>query len=264
MSDGYDYLHTCQICGSPATAKCSASLIASASLDSLFPHGETEQGPCELPLCGSCALLHHRDGADVPVCPECDAWGGRRPVGMSIAKQAAISPCETYRWALRRIWLAGAPRLVFVGLNPSTADAQENDPTLCRLIDFARRWGYGSLSVVNLFAFRSSSPLALKKAADPIGPECDAWIRRELDHAEVDAVLVGWGVGGKLFGRSVEVRAMLARLEKARVVCLGTNGDGSPKHPLYLPTFARPVPFLASTVVPPAARDERSGGALFE
>ena len=76
---------------------------------------------------------------------------------------AAFSPCGQYRWWLERLWQPAAPRLLFIGLNPSRADGQRNDPTLRRLLGFAQRWGYGSLEVLNLFARVSPSPAVLRR-----------------------------------------------------------------------------------------------------
>ena len=96
------------------------------------------------------------------------------------AAGAVFSPCGRYRWWLGRIWQPRGPRLLFVGLNPSRADAQRDDPTLRRLQTFARDWGYGGLEVVNLFARISASPAVLRRSADPVGPENDRWLEQRL------------------------------------------------------------------------------------
>ncbi|WP_043705621.1 DUF1643 domain-containing protein, partial [Synechococcus sp. CB0205] len=94
--------------------------------------------------------------------------------------RAALSSCGRYRWWLERQWQPQAPRLLFVGLNPSRATAERDDPTLRRLIAFAQAWGYGSLEVLNLFARISASPAVLRRSADPIGLQTDQWLRRRL------------------------------------------------------------------------------------
>ena len=95
-----------------------------------------------------------------------------------ICRSAGFSRCGRYRYWLRRIWDPALAHCVFIGLNPSTADATEDDPTLKRCISFAQKWGYGSLLLVNLFSLRATDPRGLKMAADPIGPKTDRWLRR--------------------------------------------------------------------------------------
>src|SRR4028119_2392792 len=86
---------------------------------------------------------------------------------------AIFDPTRTYRYALWRTWDAARPPVAFVLLNPSTADARRDDPTIRRCANFARTWGFGGLEVVNLFAFRATHPTDLKCAADPVGPQND-------------------------------------------------------------------------------------------
>ena len=89
------------------------------------------------------------------------------------ASDALISPCGQYRYWLMRSWDKYSPRLPIIMLNPSTADASTNDPTIRRCIAFAVREGFGSIVVTNLFAFRATSPDAMKAAVDPVGPSGD-------------------------------------------------------------------------------------------
>lgn len=130
---------------------------------------------------------------------------------------------------------------VFVLLNPSTAAASEKvwDPTFGRVIGFARREGFRRACIVNLFAWRDTSPGALLTADDPVGPRNDATLQRFV--VEADVVIVGWGValatsygarGRDLLGRRVaEVRELLAGVE---LHALALTADGTPRHPLYL------------------------------
>lgn len=74
-----------------------------------------------------------------------------------VKRAASISECGTYRWTLQRRWAAGE-RVCWIMLNPSTADAERDDPTVLRCMAFSRSWGYGGLIVVNLYPFRSSKP----------------------------------------------------------------------------------------------------------
>ena len=93
---------------------------------------------------------------------------------------AAFSACGRYRWWLWRQWHRQRPLLLFVGLNPSRADGARDDATLRRLVGFARQWDYGALLVLNLFACISPSPALLRRAADPVGAETDAWLQLAL------------------------------------------------------------------------------------
>lgn len=123
---------------------------------------------------------------------------------------------------------------MLIGLNPSTADAKRDDPTIRRCIGFARDWGFGRLWVLNLFSFRATYPEDLKASIDPVGPRNDWWIRRMAQ--QVDAVVAVWGNHGAFLDRSAHVRAMLGdRLEAIRL-----NAGGEPAHPLYLPRGLKP------------------------
>jgi hypothetical protein len=148
---------------------------------------------------------------------------------------AHFSRCRTFRYALWRRWAPAGPWVMLVGLNPSTADARRNDPTIRRCIGFARDWGYGGVWVLNLFAFRATDPRDLKAASDPIGPRNDAWLRRIAGRCE--RVVAAWGNHGRLLDRSEAVRAMLG----ARLSVIRLNAGGEPAHPLYLPKTLRPV-----------------------
>ena len=139
---------------------------------------------------------------------------------------AAFSKCRRYRYALWRQWAEG-PRVLFVMLNPSTADETVNDPTIRRCISFAKAWGYGSLVAGNLFALRTPSPAVLKKNANPVGPRNDAWLRRLL--AESNFVVAAWGNHGQYRNRSDQVRKWLPRFH-----VLGITKQGEPRHPLYV------------------------------
>ena len=146
---------------------------------------------------------------------------------------AILSPCRTYRYSLTREWGSGIA-VLFVGLNPSTADETSDDPTIRRCIGFAREWGYARLHMANLFAFRSTDPSGMKNASDPIGPENDMHL---LALANDSALTVAaWGTHGTFGGRHSTVRKMLPRLHYLRL-----TKDGHPGHPLYLPKSLRPI-----------------------
>ncbi|NKI34899.1 DUF1643 domain-containing protein [Wenzhouxiangella sp. XN79A] len=148
---------------------------------------------------------------------------------------AHFSRCRTWRYALWREWDAARPRVMLIGLNPSTADARRNDPTIRRCIGFARDWGFGGVWVLNLFAFRATYPEDLKMADDPVGPKNDRWLRRVAKACPRRVAC--WGNDGAFLGRSARVRGLLGdRLEVLRL-----NASGEPAHPLYLPKTLWPV-----------------------
>lgn len=149
---------------------------------------------------------------------------------------AVLSPCRCYRYELWRAWAQGAT-VVFIGLNPSTADEKEDDPTIRKCVAYAKRWGYAGLCMTNLFAFRATDPAAMMAASDPVGPNNDATLRRL--YATLGVLVAAWGNDGKHLGRANQVMCILPKL-----YCLRRNKDGSPAHPLYLPGNLRPVPMF--------------------
>ena len=152
-------------------------------------------------------------------------------------RTAEISPDRSYRYRLGRIWKPDAPACLFIMLNPSTADANVDDATIRRCLDYAARWGYGSLLVGNLFAFRTTYPSELKAAAAPIGPDNDEHLRQLLHQAEL--VVCAWGTHGGYLGRDQEVLATLNGRGQALVV----TQDGYPGHPVRLAKTLKPVPY---------------------
>jgi hypothetical protein len=116
-------------------------------------------------------------------------------------------------------------------LNPSTADAGRDDPTIRRCIALAMRDRCGGIEVMNLFAFRATRPAALKTAADPIGPGNDGHLRDLF--ARHTSVLAAWGLHGDFIGRAVAVMRLAADYG-ARLTCLGFTVRGQPRHPLYV------------------------------
>jgi hypothetical protein len=151
-------------------------------------------------------------------------------------RSAHFSPCRQYRYILDRVWDAGKPTVMFVGLNPSTADECVDDPTIRRCMGFARDWGYGALVMVNLFAYRATHPSVLSEVADPVGPRNDYWLMAASRRVEL--ILAAWGIHGTLRGRDA------AALGKLKCVhCLGTTKAGHPRHPLYLPRRVTPTPY---------------------
>lgn len=149
---------------------------------------------------------------------------------------AGFSADSVHRYTLTRVWDYSKPKAFLIGLNPSTADHQINDPTVTREIGFARSWGCGALLKGNLFAFRATDPKVMKKAADPVGRDNDEWLLKMF--AQADIAVCCWGAGGSFKGRDLEVARLLTQGQgkwKAKPLqCLGTTKSGSPKHPLYL------------------------------
>lgn len=155
-------------------------------------------------------------------------------------RAACLSSCRRYRYALRRRWGPGASAML-IGLNPSTADKTQDDPTIRRCIGFARAWGFDALCTVNLFAYRATDPADMKKAADPVGDINDATL---LDAAkEAGVVVAAWGAYGTYRGRDAQVRSMLPHLHYLRL-----TKDEHPGHPLYFPANLRPVEWVTQNV----------------
>jgi hypothetical protein len=200
-----------------------------------------------------------------------------------VSTGATISGCGRYRYRLWREWRLGnstqwdmwteddgSPALdgagqpigeplscVFVMLNPSTADGQQDDPTIRRCVRFAQDWGFDRLEVVNLFAWRATDPrevLALTAKGDPIGPDNQDHIERAVQKAGM--VVCAWGVNGAHIGQDETVRGWIAdgvdtaavaagagRGREVPVVALKLSKDGFPCHPLYLPAALKPFPY---------------------
>jgi hypothetical protein len=152
---------------------------------------------------------------------------------MSALGTAVISEDGLYRYRLSRSWLGVGGAVLFVCLNPSTADAATDDATVRRMMGFARAWGHRELLVGNLFAYRATDPRELRKLKDPIGPE------------NAERIVAAWGAdwmirqGSSMYARSRELRSWPRRVwellsEHGTVECLGETRHGHPRHPLRL------------------------------
>lgn len=155
-----------------------------------------------------------------------------------IERAASISGDGMYRWTLERRWGEPTPFVMWIMLNPSTADADKDDPTIRRCMSYSKAWGYGAMGVVNLFAFRATSPADMKAAADPVGPDNNATIL--VNAIRASKVIAAWGSHGTFRGRSGEVRQLLMS-RGVPLYCLERSKDGQPKHPLYLKGDLQPV-----------------------
>jgi hypothetical protein len=127
--------------------------------------------------------------------------------------------------------------MLWLMLNPSTADEWKLDPTLRRCKAYAERWGFDGMHVRNIFAFRATEPKDMKDAPDPVGPENDWWLTRDLDKFE--RIVAGWGAHGTFMGRGDRVRDMLTLAGRPPLALRVTKG-GMPQHPLYLPGDLEP------------------------
>jgi hypothetical protein len=158
-------------------------------------------------------------------------------------RDALISDCGRYRYLLTRRWgQAGDPCVCWVMLNPSTADALQDDATIRRCVNFSKAWGAGSLVVVNLFAYRATQPADLWAAhehgIDIVGEDNDMSI--DLATFASSRCIVAWGGNAERFpGRAARVLELIGR----GVECLTVTKDGHPGHPVRLPANLEPRPF---------------------
>lgn len=177
---------------------------------------------------------------------------------MYLRSYADISPCGRYRYLLEREWRGthdpahwkwfgakdGAGRelgeplsVMFVMLNPSTADGTTDDPTIRRCVGFAKAWNYEAISVVNLFAYRATKPKDLFAAGhEAHGPRNQKVI--ECATARAGIIIAAWGVHGDYGEQDDTVRGWL---DDRPIYALGLTKDGQPRHPLYLPASAKPI-----------------------
>lgn len=152
---------------------------------------------------------------------------------------AKFSPCRKYRYTLWRVWDEEKPMIAFLALNPSAADEEKNDPTVQRCINYAKKWGYGGMYMLNIFAFRATDPKVMKAEEDPVGEENDKFILETIE--KVDRLICAWGNHGQHMDRSDDIEILLHGL---KLECLGVNKSGEPKHPLYLKADLEPEPFV--------------------
>lgn len=151
---------------------------------------------------------------------------------------AIISACGRYRYRLWRPGDPSKPRIVWIMLNPSKADAKKDDPTIKRVRSFSTAWGFGRIDVVNLFGYRATEPAELRTVQDPIGTMNDTHLIRAVEGA--DLILLAWGNPGSLMGRSKDV---LNLLRDYPLWHLRKTQQNQPEHPLYLPGILVPLAF---------------------
>lgn len=152
-------------------------------------------------------------------------------------KGADISKCENYRYSLWRIWDESKPTITFIGLNPSTADYIEDDPTIRKCIKIATHLGAGGFYMANIFAYRSTDPSKLWKCNNPIGDENDEYLIKLANFSE--KIIACWGNNGRYLNRSDFIKSMFNN----RLYCLTINKTGEPKHPLYISSAKNIEPY---------------------
>jgi len=168
----------------------------------------------------------------------------------TIMSGAVISPDEKYRYVLWRVWDQGQDWMTFIMLNPSTADANEDDATIRRCKRFARDNDCGGLIVVNLFAYRATQPDDLLQAENPVGPDNKRWVENVISMS-TGPVVAAWGSWwysnqSKRHGQAIP-RLSVEAIAKKRGVplyCLGRTLSLQPRHPLYIPNDQKLEGFL--------------------
>jgi len=159
-------------------------------------------------------------------------------------KGALFSDDRTYRYVLWRTWDSDLPHVTFIGLNPSTADEVEDDPTIRRCINFAKYWGdYGGIYMLNLFAFRATNPKEMKKTRLPIGHDNLNYMLYYFSRSAL--IIPAWGNNGTHRNEDKKLMDIIksSRVFSKKTYCLGTNKTGTPKHPLYVKGDTSLIPF---------------------
>lgn len=150
---------------------------------------------------------------------------------------AEFSSCRNYRYSLWRIWDIDKPKVMFIGLNPSTANENSNDPTIRRVIGFAKAWGYGGVYMMNCWAYIATKPTDLK-----INPMSTEWNDNMLTviSSRCKDVVFAWG-NFKIVTQTGRDKVLMEMFPNAKALIV--NKDGSPRHPLYVPLSTTPVPY---------------------
>jgi len=197
----------------------------------LFTFEETEAGFTPSPVAATLS----------PAAPRPLAETLRRELRASCTSSASFSPCRRYRYMLLRRWGSPvSPRVLFIGLNPSTADEQRDDATIRREVRYAIEWGYGGLLKANLYGWRSTDPKGLKVPPNPVDHGCGMNDKIIAMHAQrCELIVAAWGAFSGIEHRAAAVLKLLNR----PVHCLGLSKDGAPLHPLRLSAARKPQLF---------------------
>jgi len=158
---------------------------------------------------------------------------------LAIETYAEFSNDRKYRYDLWRIWDREKPFLMVIGLNPSTANEAEDDPTIRRCKRFAFDWGFGGLCMMNLFAVRATKPKDMLRNVSPIGGSNDDRLLKNAKNSGM--ILAAWGANGSHLARGFDVRKLIER--EKQMMCLGRTIAGQPRHPLYIKADTKPVRF---------------------
>ncbi|MEA1011135.1 DUF1643 domain-containing protein [Bacillus cereus] len=154
---------------------------------------------------------------------------------------ALFDDSKTYRYSLERIWDPHKERVLFIMLNPSSANQDSEDATSKRCFNFAKGLGFGSLEIVNLFAYIATNREELLQVSkeDAIGPENENHVIRALNRA--DMVIAAWGENCKYHNRHKDIHELF---QGYHLHCLGKTRDGFPRHPLYLSKDSQPMDYI--------------------
>ncbi len=152
---------------------------------------------------------------------------------MTIKKNAILSQDRKHRYMLSRIWDENTGAVVFIGLNPSTADENNDDRTIKKCIKYAKDWGYGGIYMINLFSFRATNPNKMLSALNPTNDENDKYIEKYINIGK--KVICAWGNDGSFQDRNNDITNKFKDL-----YCLKLNQTGQPAHPLYLEDNLKP------------------------
>jgi hypothetical protein len=156
---------------------------------------------------------------------------------MQTNADAVLSDCENYRFFLERSWDDGLLKLPVCMLNPSTGDAEADDQTIRRLINFAKRWGYGGLAIVNLYPLRSPKPAVMWASDERSHAGNDEWLDAIIVKAENNGnkLLIAWGNDGNWEGKAGQfIERVRERSKTVELVTLGKTARGYPRHPMAL------------------------------
>ncbi|HEY9787819.1 MAG TPA: DUF1643 domain-containing protein [Candidatus Obscuribacterales bacterium] len=187
----------------------------------------------------------HIPGRDVLANSAANDASSRLIVEFSSHSELGIESCAVfdgrrrYRYSLTRVWDSALPATAFIMLNPSSADAHKNDPTIARCMTLARRLGFGSLEVVNLFGLRTKEPKMLIAHKNPIGSLNDQFIADAV--ARASRVIVAWGNWGTFRGRN---HVVLSLIREFPLFSFGLTFKNQPRHPLFLRSDTSLKPFL--------------------
>ncbi|MCK5610803.1 DUF1643 domain-containing protein [Candidatus Pacearchaeota archaeon] len=168
---------------------------------------------------------------------------------------ASFSHNRDYRYELWRQWDTNKGMVAFIGVNPSVADEDNDDPTIRRCINFAKDWGFGGIKMINLFAFRATDPGNMKKCNEPVGMHNNTTLVSIA--RSVNMVVCAWGANGSHLDRDKEVIKLLQH--KVELFHLGFTKHGLPRHPLMLKKDVKPTLWEQSNNNNSACEIERVG-----